>query len=189
MGQGQVKDHHTQRLFIAIPVPEPIANVLADWVLVHKEKLPFRRWTHPSDYHITLQYLGDTTAAQHEMLLSSLREVKGKPFTLTLNGAGTFGKPESPRVLWAAVAGDVEPLAALQADVIKVTRNANFEPEERTYKPHLTLAKGSAGGLLLSNEILASIPTSFDWEAERFVLMRTHMNASPMYEVIADFPL
>ncbi|WP_053374056.1 RNA 2',3'-cyclic phosphodiesterase [Paenibacillus sp. FJAT-27812] len=187
MGQGNVNGQK-QRLFIAIPVPEPIAKLLADWTLVHKEKLPFRKWTHPRDYHITLQFLGDTTAAQHEMLLYSLREVKGNPLTLALNGAGTFGKPESPRVLWAAVGGDVEPLTALQAEVVKATRTANFEPEERTFRPHLTLAKGFAGGLLLSNETLSSIP-SFEWEADRFVLMRTHMNASPMYEVISDFPL
>jgi 2'-5' RNA ligase len=188
MGQENSKDH-TQRLFIAIPVPEPISKKLEEWTLDHKEKLSFRKWTHPRDYHITLQFLGDTTAAQRDALQAALREVKAKSLSLALNGAGTFGLAKSPRVLWAAVAGDLEGLNNLHAEVIKATRTAGFEPEDRPYSPHITLARGFAGGMDMSKESTASAPSSFDWKADRFVLMRTHMHASPMYEVIGEFPL
>lgn len=188
MGQENAKDH-TQRLFIAIPVPEPISKKLENWTLVHKERLSFRKWTHPRDYHITLQFLGDTTAAQRGALQAALRDVKAKPLTLVLNGAGTFGPAKSPRVLWAAIAGHLEGLNNLHVEVIKATQTVGFVPEDRPYSPHITLARGFAGGTEMSNESTASAPSSLEWKADRFVLMRTHMHAAPMYEIIGEYPL
>jgi len=179
---------HTQRLFIAIPVPEPISRKLEEWTLVHKESLPFRKWTHPRDYHITLQFLGETPAAKHAALLAALREVQAQPVSLTLHGAGTFGPPKTPRVLWAGVAGNLAGLTALHSEVIKATRTANFEPEDRPYSPHITLARTYAGAAELPLGVISSAPFSGEWAVDRFVLMRTHLNASPMYEVIGQFP-
>lgn len=178
-----------QRLFVAIPVPEHISERLEDWTREQKEKLSFRKWSHPRDYHITLQFLGDTPAAKHEALQAVLQEAKAKPFSLALNGAGTFGPPSAPRVLWAAVSGDLEALTALHREVIKATRSIGFEPEERPYSPHITLARKFAGAGEMPPEATFSAPALFEWEANRFVLMRTHMNASPMYEVIGEFRL
>jgi 2'-5' RNA ligase len=187
--EQHISKEHTQRLFVAIPVPEPISRKLEDWTRAHKEKLPFRKWTHPLDYHITLQFLGDTPAAKQEALQAVLKEARVTPFSLALNGAGTFGPKASPRVLWAAVSGDLEGLTALHQKVINSTRSIGFEPEDRPYAPHITLARKFAGGGEMPNEAILSAPSLFEWEADRFVLMRTHMNASPMYEVIGAFPL
>lgn len=186
--EQNISKEHTQRLFVAIPVPEHISGKLEDWTRAHKEKLPFRKWSHPRDYHITLQFLGDTPAAKHEALQAVLREAKATPLSLALNGAGTFGPPKAPRVLWAAVSGDLERLASLHLEVIKATRSIGFEPEDRPYAPHITLARGFAGSGEMPPEATVSAPATFEWEADRFVLMRTHMNASPMYEVIGEFP-
>ena len=53
-----ILEKQTQRLFVAIPVPEHISRKLEDWTLDHKAQLRFRKWTHPRDYHITLQFWG-----------------------------------------------------------------------------------------------------------------------------------
>lgn len=184
-----ILEKQTQRLFVAIPVPEHISRKLEDWTLDHKAQLRFRKWTHPRDYHITLQFLGDTPAAKREALQNVLGEARAMPISLALNGAGTFGLPKAPRVLWAAVAGNLQGLASLHMEVIKATRSIGFEPEDRPYSPHITLARGFIGTGGMPAEALLSAPASFEWEADRFVLMRTHMNASPMYEVIGNFPL
>lgn len=188
-----MEQHHSkeqsQRLFVAIPVPEHISGRLENWTREQKDKLPFRKWSHPRDYHITLQFLGDTPAARHEALQAALREARVKPFSLALNGAGTFGPPSAPRVLWAAVGGDLEALTALHREIVKATRPIGFEPEDRPYAPHITLARRFAGDGEMPSDAALSAPSSYEWEADRFVLMRTHMNASPMYEIIGTFPM
>jgi 2'-5' RNA ligase len=183
------KKAHTVRLFVAVPVPGPIAEKLKDWTLAQKEALPFRKWAHPQDYHITLQFLGDTPVAQIEALQAALREVSAAPISLALNGAGTFGPPKAPRVLWTAITGDLTGLTALHLAVVKAASSLGFEPEDRPYTPHITLARGFAGGGEMAIEATANAPAGVQWEADRFVLMQTHMHASPMYEVIGEFKL
>lgn len=179
----------TMRLFVAVPIPGHITEELERWTRAHKDNLPFRKWAHPQDYHITLQFLGDTPAAKTEALLSALLEVQAAPMALALNGAGTFGPPKAPRVLWTAITGDLERLTSLHTAVIQATRSLGFEPEDRPYTPHITLARSFAGGEPISIDATANAPAGVKWEADRFVLMRTHMHASPMYEVIGEFPL
>ncbi|MDQ8734368.1 RNA 2',3'-cyclic phosphodiesterase [Paenibacillus sp. LHD-38] len=189
MREQSLKEN-TMRLFVAISVPRPVAEELEKWTLAHKDKLPFRKWTQPRDYHITLQFLGETTAAQFQELQSTLKEVRSLPLSLAWDGIGTFGPPKSPRVLWGAVSGDLEGLSALYGMIIAETRKAGFEPEDRPYSPHITLARGFAGGGEGKYiEALPSAPAVYNWEADGFVLMRTHMHASPMYEIIGSFPL
>lgn len=179
----------TIRLFVAVPIPGLIAEKLQDWTLAHKEWLPFRKWVHPQDYHITLQFLGDTPVSRAEALQAALREVRAASIGLALNGAGTFGPAKAPRVLWAALTGDLKGLTSLHMAVTKATSSLGFEPEDRPYTPHITLARGFAGGGEMPIEATADAPAGVIWEADRFVLMQTHMQASPMYEVIGEFPL
>ncbi|WMT42096.1 2'-5' RNA ligase family protein [Paenibacillus sp. D2_2] len=49
------------RLFIAIPIPSAVKQVIADWCEEQRDQLSFRKWVHQEDYHITVQFLGDTS--------------------------------------------------------------------------------------------------------------------------------
>ncbi|MBD2868923.1 RNA 2',3'-cyclic phosphodiesterase [Paenibacillus arenilitoris] len=181
----------TMRLFVAVPIPADIAGELKEWTDRARSRLPFRKWTHPQDYHITLQFLGDTSASAVGALHEALRGVRGGPFPLRLDGAGTFGSPPAaPRVLWAAVIGGRDALTALHLSVAQATLPLGFAKEERPYSPHVTLARGYAGGSVpMPPGAVADAPRGARWEADRFVLMRTHMHASPMYESIGEYTL
>ncbi|NIK80086.1 2'-5' RNA ligase [Paenibacillus castaneae] len=198
------KHSSSMRLFTAIPMPKPIADKLESWTNEYKPKLTFRKWTDPRDYHITLQFLGDVPAQKVDALAAGLHTVQSKPLALMLNGIGTFGPPKTPRVLWAAVSGELAQLNALQSAVTGATSLLGFEKEDRPYAPHITLARGYAGGSDDSmrsrvdksdcdGDLLSSIHTDvlsgMQWEVDSFVLMRTHMHASPMYETIGKFLL
>lgn len=192
------------RLFVAIPVPEQAANKLKSWVNERREELPFRKWTHPLDYHITLQFLGDVSMKKVDEIRTVLSATSACSLQLSLNGIGTFGLPKAPRVLWAAVTGELEYLSVLQRAVTGAMSSLGFEAELRPYSPHITLARGFAGGKdttvsngtdsteaadwIGSGEVSEALIGS-DWVVDSFVLMRTHMHASPMYEVIGRFPL
>ncbi|TXK85144.1 RNA 2',3'-cyclic phosphodiesterase [Paenibacillus sp. N3.4] len=177
------------RLFVAIPVPEQVGEKLEQWTKANRERLPFRKWTHVQDYHITIQFLGETTIEKMDALQIALRNIKSKPISLVLNGVGFFGTPKAPRVLWAAVSGDLLALNSLHTSVIQATHALGYVAEDRPYAAHMTLARSYAGENEFLAEALKSAPKGIEWKSDNFILMRTHMNASPMYETIGSFPL
>lgn len=177
------------RVFAAIPIPDAIAEQLASWTQPYKKERLFRKWTHPHDYHITLQFLGETPQEKIKTLKAALKRVKSGPLTLSLNRAGSFGQPQAPRVLWAAVAGDTAGLTALHAAVIEETRTIGYVPEDRPYSPHITIARKFIGGGGMPDGLLSAAPAGASWVADRFVLMRTHLHESPMYEIMDEYRL
>ncbi|SDC93471.1 2'-5' RNA ligase [Paenibacillus sp. UNCCL117] len=177
------------RVFIALPLPGEISAELERWTRLHKSKLPFRKWVHPRDYHITLQFLGEAAPERVEAVQASLRSIRSEPISLALNGAGTFGSPKAPRVLWSAVSGQTDKLRTLQAEVVRAMRPHGFVPEERPYSPHITLARTFAGeGGSPGLDVLSKDLPATGWTADRCVLMQTHMGASPMYKAIGEYP-
>jgi 2'-5' RNA ligase len=60
---------------------------------------------------------------------------------LTVEGGGAFPNVKNPRVLWLGVRGDIEKLERLQAKVADAMARLGFEPEDRKFSPHLTLAR------------------------------------------------
>lgn len=177
------------RVFVAIPIPENITEELERWTFSCREALPFRKWTHVKDYHITLQFLGAASLVKIEAIQAALRNIKATPITLSLNGVGFFGSPKAPRVLWTAVSGNLMELNSLHLKVVQATRPLGFEPEDRPYTSHITLARGFTEGNVISSGVINSAPIGAEWVADRFTLMQSHLNVSPMYEVIDSYDL
>jgi RNA 2',3'-cyclic 3'-phosphodiesterase len=79
---------------------------------------------------------------------------------LTVEGGGAFGRPRRPRVLFAAIRGDVGALAELQADLVRELTPLGYRSEHSSYEPHLTLARArhdrGDAPLGLCSEALAS---------------------------------
>ncbi|WP_270164465.1 RNA 2',3'-cyclic phosphodiesterase [Paenibacillus sp. SYP-B4298] len=175
------------RMFVAIPVQGQPAQQLQRWTGRLQGIIAMRKWVHPQDYHITLQFLGELRPELLPKLRQALRAVVMPRLELALDGADTFGLPHAPRVLWSRITGDAAGLSTLQASIVQATRPLGFMPEERPYKPHITLARGWRGEAAFDRELLASAPTLEVWEASSFSLMCTHMNASPMYECIERY--
>lgn len=108
------------RLFIAVPLPDDVKASLATWTNALRAQLPFRKWVHPADYHLTLQFLGPLSQEQLETTLVQVpKAIKpSKPFSLAIHRLGTFGQRRQPRILWAGVSGDREALQQLQHNVV-----------------------------------------------------------------------
>ncbi|MDP4026390.1 RNA 2',3'-cyclic phosphodiesterase [Methylobacterium sp. NEAU 140] len=124
------------RLFTGLAVPPEIAAALQ----AHRGGLPGARWIEPSDYHVTLRFLGDIDAPTADDFLDLLSEMRPRaPLTVTLEGIGSFGG-DRPRALYAAVRPTSE-LADLQAEQERLVRRAGVAPEKRKFTPHVTLAR------------------------------------------------
>ena len=123
------------RLFVALAVPEPAAEVLAPLA----GGVPGARWSPPENLHITLRFAGEIAESLAEDLDSALAEVSVPAFDVTLAGVGAFGDPLAPHALWAGVEAS-EILVRLHRRCETAARRAGLKPDTRAWKPHVTLA-------------------------------------------------
>ncbi|SFS78099.1 RNA 2',3'-cyclic phosphodiesterase [Marininema halotolerans] len=181
------------RLFIAIPLPDHQRVTLSHWSASMQKQLPFQRWVHPSDYHITLQFLGACTFKQARKVKRELKQIVAKedPFQLQVRDFGFFGVPTHPRILWAGLGGDLHRLQSLYHTVAEKVEPLGFTKEKRRYQPHITLAK-KYGRNDFPHDRLAEFPPlhgELSWTVDEMILYQTHLYRSPMYSPMAQFGL
>lgn len=180
--------------FFAVSLPEEVKKELNNLCLTIKEKLPFQRWVHQEDYHITLAFLGVASEDKlKEATKLVFKQLNGQSsFPLHINQLGVFGKKDSPRIFWADTAKE-EQLTKIRELVFSACLEAGFELETRTYKPHITLARKWTGSnpfeeyCLKQNNPFINAPLTF--QAKEVVLYQTHIDRFPKYEKIAAYPL
>jgi 2'-5' RNA ligase len=125
------------RLFIGIPLALAVVNELSSLSLRLRSSDDGLRWSTPESWHITLQFLGNTTEEQYACIVERLRELPFAPVPVRLDSIGFF---ERAGVFFAGV--DLTPeLLSLQQRVIASTSRCGFAPEDRPYHPHITLAR------------------------------------------------
>ena len=146
------------------------------------------RWSAEAGWHITLQFLGQTTAAQYDCVTGGLRQIRCSPFEVQLEPPGFFDRSG---VFFAAVRLSPE-LVRLQARVVEATTPCGFVPEERPYHPHIPLAREKAGQRAmrkLKNRVPPSVAFS-SFRAEEFLLYQSFPGpAGSRYEVRERFAL
>lgn len=122
------------RLFLAIPIPEPIAQRLA----MLEADVPGATWRTEEQYHLTLRFIGEVDEPTARDIDLELGRIVAAPFEISLSGVGSFGGKE-PSALWAGVDAppDLVQLASLCESAV---RNAALPAESRKYKPHVTVA-------------------------------------------------
>jgi len=123
------------RLFVALPVPEEIADDL----LALQSGVPDARWIAPENFHVTLCFAGAVHGAVMRDLEDELADIASPRFAVALAGVEQFSSGKQPRALVATVERS-DRLAWLQQKVSTVARNCGIEVERRKFRPHVTLA-------------------------------------------------
>ena len=124
------------RLFTGIEIPPDITERLSFF----RGGLPGARWIEPSDYHVTLRFLGEVDDGVAADVDAGLQEARVRaPLTVTLDGLASFGG-DRPRALYASVVPTPE-LIDLQEEHERIARRAGAAPERRKFTPHVTLAR------------------------------------------------
>lgn len=100
------------------------------------------RWSSPESWHITLQFLGNTSEAKYQCVTRQLVEVHAAAVPVQLEQPGFFDRAG---VFFAGVALTPE-LAALQQLVVEANGRCGFVAESRPYNPHITLARAKGEG-------------------------------------------
>lgn len=101
------------------------------------------RWTSIENIHLTLRFLGDSSAEQIQQISSGLSELAPTHggFGLTLVGIGCFPNMRRPNIVWVGVGGQLRELTDLQRPIEQLARAAGFAAEERPFSPHLTIGR------------------------------------------------
>jgi 2'-5' RNA ligase len=187
------------RLFIAVPLPAAAleaCRALIDGVRAGPAGRG-ARWVRTDNLHLTLRFLGATAPERVPAVAAAIRDAAAgrAAFRVRLAGAGAFPSPARPRALWIGIPEGAAGLAAMSSTLGSALAALGWPPEERPFRPHLTVARTDAapiavgaGAAVALTEAAAGWEASFD--ADRIVLFRSHLRAGPpVYEPLAEAPL
>lgn len=129
------------RLFIGIPLSEAVRNVLERLTQSLRTPGDDLRWSSPQSWHITLQFLGETSAEKYECIVPPLKAISSPPLQIQLGSLGFFDRAG---VFFADVDVSGE-MHGLQKRVTAATSQCGFAAEDRPFHPHVTLARAKGG--------------------------------------------
>jgi RNA 2',3'-cyclic 3'-phosphodiesterase len=131
-----------KRTFIAVPV-EATESLLH--LLDHlKRKLAGEniRWVGPENLHLTLKFLGETSDNQLKSIIRKLDSTCSlfSMQTGKLTGLNAFSNQGNPSVLFSKLR-NLPGLESMADAIDQGMEEAGFTPEQRKFRPHLTLAR------------------------------------------------
>lgn len=98
------------------------------------------RWVEPRSLHLTLRFLGDSTAMQIDYLTHALPSLASALPAMATHRYGIWPNRARPRLLVLEL--QANPLLSdLKRACESHARDASFEPETRPFRAHLTLAR------------------------------------------------
>jgi 2'-5' RNA ligase len=177
------------RLFIALPVPEEIAEEL----VTLQSGVPDARWVPVENFHVTLCFAGEVPGGVMHDLAEELSDVAGARFPVEVSGVEQFSSGKQPKALVALVARS-DRLDWLHRKVSTVARNCGIAVERRKFRPHVTLARFSAGAETGHHiaQFMASHSTfqAGPWLADHFALYSSrHGSGGSLYREEAAYDL
>ncbi len=176
------------RLFIGIPLEPAVVEQLARLVARLQRPADGLRWSRPETWHITLQFLGETSAEQLACTASKLRTLSPAPFSIQIEGLGFFDRAG---VFFAGVRLNPE-LVALQRSVVAATSGCGFPQDDRPYHPHITLArtKGHGASMRDLKPRVGRVPPFSSSATREFLLYESFLGpGGSRYEIRERFPL
>jgi 2'-5' RNA ligase len=138
-----VSDTPRLRLFVAVAIPAPVLAALDDAIAPHRDLVPGARWAPLANQHVTLKFLGHVPAERSPAIEGVCAEVARtlQPADISVEGLGAFPNAKRARVLWAGIGDPVGLLTTMAARLDIGLQPLGFEPEDRDFTPHLTLAR------------------------------------------------
>lgn len=153
-----------------------IWQATADWIPAGGRHLS------PDQLHITLAFLGSIDAKQQQCMRQAASAVQGQRFTLQLDEAGHFPRPQ---VVWLGASRVPSALQGLQSKLVsQLIRECGFEPESRPFVPHIT-----AWRKVKRARLPEQIPV-LHWPVSRFVLATSRtLPTGAEYSIVQEWPL
>lgn len=127
------------RIFIAINLSDEIKNELYQVVNKIKEQAISGTFTEKENFHLTLAFLGEISDKQLLLIKEVMKGVMQESFLLSLSGIGKFYTRDGS-IYWCSIKKS-EQLLNLQKLLIHELHENGFIPDDKDFKPHITLVR------------------------------------------------
>ena len=121
------------RLFIAIRLSDAIRSGLAEIQSSLRNRGVSGNFTKPENLHLTLAFIGEY--ADPENVLEAMRGVPFAPFSIRLDGFGSFGD-----LYWCGI-GENETLSAYVKRLRRALAESGIPFDRKKFSPHITLIR------------------------------------------------
>ena len=126
----------SQRLFFALWPNDETRAALA--TLIHTHVHRNGHAVAATNLHITLAFLGNQSLEQRDCFETAASSVSAPPFELSIDRLGHWARP---RIFWAGPSGIPDALRILVAELNQALAVCGYQPEQRHFQPHITLAR------------------------------------------------
>jgi len=129
------------RAFVAVDLEPQTVQKITEAIARLRPRMPGIRWLPPTNFHLTLKFLGDIDEAKVAPIAAALERdlYPFSCFTINAKGLGVFPDLKRPRILWVGLVGGE--LNALASRVEKALVPFGFSAERRAFTPHLTVGR------------------------------------------------
>ncbi len=131
------------RTFIAIEIPPEIRRtILRQSDGLRQAAGRSVRWAALENLHLTLKFLGDTSAASVDFLTQALQAETSQrpPFEIKVGTLGAFPSLRRPRIIWIGMDAPAA-LSRLQGGIEAATAQLGYESDDKPFSPHLTIGR------------------------------------------------
>jgi 2'-5' RNA ligase len=174
------------RLFVAVSVPDEALRATAQAIEPVKPLWPEARWVDLASQHVTLKFLGWADDDALGAIATACKDVAGahSPARVSLRGVDAFPSRKRVRVLWAGLDDPRALLASVAGGLDAALEPLGFPREERTFTPHLTLARFKVPMRMHEPWPEVTIDAA-PWTVAELGLWRSHLSPrGARYEVI-----
>jgi RNA 2',3'-cyclic 3'-phosphodiesterase len=187
----------TLRVFLAVKLSPALSQQLFKLQQQLRETLPTITWVRRESIHLTLKFLGDVEPSMVEELKSAIEPIAKiqAPFKIEIHGLGVFPHIRRPRILWIGCTAGNPSLLNLVSRIEESLEILGFPLEEKSYHPHLTLARikqgnAQAGGMLIRSGLLEQPQKVGDLLIEKITLFRSDLGPhGAQYTPLWSLPL
>ena len=133
------------RLFVAVEISDEAREIAAGVVERLRVELGAKvsaRWIDPGSMHLTVRFIGFVPDERVTAVLTALQPpLPVAPFDVSFSSCGVFPPSGVPRVIWIGLGQGRASLAAMHDEFNRRLHPLGFEPEARSFNPHLTVAR------------------------------------------------
>ncbi|MEW6685748.1 MAG: RNA 2',3'-cyclic phosphodiesterase [Candidatus Edwardsbacteria bacterium] len=182
----------TQRIFVAIELPNNIHQKIANLQKQLKLTGADVKWVEPENIHLTLKFLGNLMKEKIEILSLGVEEaVKNiSNFQIALDRLGAFPSLRRVQIVWVGINEGEKEAINLQEKIEEKLTSLGFEKERRAFVPHLTI--GRARSFKKIPELVKEIE-KVNFSTEKFLVSSVNIMKSvltpkgPIYTKLNEF--
>src|SRR5215467_5010398 len=129
------------RLFVALSIPAEIRENLSSLIDGLRRADGKPKWINPDNLHVTLKFIGEIVSEKLSAVSDALVTVRAeRPISLDFREIGFFPSERRPNVAWVGIHSAAN-LAPMVAEMNSVLTPLGIPREEKSFVPHLTIAR------------------------------------------------